>query len=67
MREDNYFLPLKHKKLAFLALFRGTQMAYLGSVRSIINAHVQHYVRSVPLGSPVLLNPAGDNVEHLSC
>ena len=42
-------------------------MAYLGPVRSIINAHVQCYVRPMPLGSPVLLNPAGDNVEHLSC
>ena len=42
-------------------------MAYLGPVCSIINAHVQCYVRPVPLGSPVLLNPAGDNEEQLSC
>ena len=41
-------------------------MAYLGPMRSIINAYVQCYVRLVPLGSPVLLNPAGNNVEHLS-
>ena len=41
-------------------------MAYLGPVSSIINAHVQCYVRPVPLGRLVLLNPAGDNVEHLS-
>ena len=32
-------------------------MAYLGPVRSIINAHVQCYVRPVPLSSPVFLNP----------
>ena len=42
-------------------------MTYLGPVRSIINAHVQCYVRPVPLVSLVLLNPAGDNVEYLSC
>ena len=55
-----------YKKWAFSALFRGTQVAYLELVRSIVDAHVQCYVRSVPLGSPVLLNPAGDNVEHSS-
>ena len=38
-------------------------MAYLGPVRSIVNAHAQCYVRPVPLGNPVLLNPKGDNVE----
>ena len=40
-------------------------MAYLGPACNIINAHVQCYLRPVPLGSPVLLNLAGDNEEHL--
>ena len=35
----------------------------------VFEAGAQHYscacVRPVPLGDPVLLNPAGDNVEHL--
>ena len=34
-----FFLPLTHQKWAFLALFRGIQMAYLGPVRSIVKAH----------------------------
>ena len=41
-------------------------MEYLGPVRSIINAGVQCYVRPVPLGSPVLLNPALGNIERFS-